>query len=385
VIPRRMTPESDQRSCPNGSLTNWTVSRGESPSRRAKPLTPWLPSSEGISLVGPNGSRKEARLMPGSSGALSALRQALEEVGAKLLVNEPLSAHTSYRIGGPADLFVRVESRDELCRTVALARECQVPYFLLGAGTNILVSDKGIRGLVIGNRARGSSFEVRGGEAILWAEAGALLKDLVEESVRRGLAGLEWAVGIPGTVGGAVVGNAGAYGGYVSDILAQVAILQANGGIQELRAEELGFDYRTSRFKATNREIGAPVPSLAALPVILGAQFKLHPESVEVLQERVAKYTHQRQARQPSEPSAGSVFKRTTQYPAGFLIEQAGLIGKRIGDAQISLKHANFIVNLGEARASDVKALMEAARDAVCKQFGIELELEQELVGEWDG
>ncbi|MFB0536397.1 MAG: UDP-N-acetylmuramate dehydrogenase [Anaerolineae bacterium] len=324
--------------------------------------------------------------MPGSPGPLSALRRALEaEVGDRLLVNEPLSAHTSYRIGGPADLFVAVESQDELCRIVALARECQVPYFLLGAGTNILVSDKGIRGLVIENRARGSRFEILGEVAILWAEAGALLKELAEESVRRGLAGLEWAVGIPGTVGGAVVGNAGAYGGYVSDILTQVAILRTNGGIQELRAEELEFGYRTSRFKAANREIAAAVPRGAALPVILAAQFKLQPGSVEVLRERVAKYTRRREVRQPSEPSGGSVFKRTAQYPAGFLIEQAGLKGKRIGDAQISPKHANFIVNLGQARPSDVKALMDMARDAVLEQFGIELELEQELVGEWNG
>jgi UDP-N-acetylmuramate dehydrogenase len=317
--------------------------------------------------------------MPDSPGVLSALRRALEaEVGDRLPVDEPLSAHTSYRIGGPADLFVRVESQDELCRVVALARECQVPYFLLGAGTNILVSDKGIRGLVIENRARGSRFEVREEGAILWAEAGVLLKDLAEESVRRGLAGLEWSVGIPGTVGGAVVGNAGAYGGYVSDILTQVAILRTNGGIQEIMAEKLEFGYRTSRFKVANRE------REAARPVILAAQFKLQPESVRVLRERVAEYAHRREARQPSEPSAGSVFKRTAQYPAGFLIEQAGLKGKRIGDAQISSKHANFIVNLGQARASEVKALMDRARDAVLKQFGIELELEQELVGEWD-
>jgi len=317
--------------------------------------------------------------MSDSPGILSALRGVLEaEIGDRLLVDEPLSAHTSYRIGGPADLFVRVESQGELCRMVALARECQVPYFLLGAGTNILVSDKGIRGLVIENRARGSRFEVREEGAILWAEAGVLLKDLAEESVRRGLAGLEWAVGIPGTVGGAVVGNAGAYGGYVSDILTQVAVLRTNGGIQEIMAEELEFGYRTSRFKAPNRE------RKAAMPVILAAQFKLQLESVRVLRERVAEYGHRREARQPSEPSAGSVFKRTAQYPAGFLIEQAGLNGKRIGDAQISTKHANFIVNLGQARASEVKALMDRARDAVLKQFGIELELEQELVGEWD-
>jgi UDP-N-acetylmuramate dehydrogenase len=318
--------------------------------------------------------------MARTPGTLSALRQAVEaEVGARLLVNEPLSAYTSYRIGGPADLFVTVESQDELCRMVALARECQVPYFLLGSGTNILVSGKGIRGLVIENRAGGSRFEIRGEEAILWAEAGTLLKDLAGESVQRGLAGLEWAVGIPGTVGGAVVGNAGAYGGYVSDVLTQVTILQVNGEIQESRVEELGFGYRTSCFKGANRE------RRAAMPVILAAQFKLQPESVRALRERVAEYTRQREARQPSEPSAGSVFKRTAQYPAGFLIEQAGLKGKRFGDAQISPKHANFIVNLGEARASDVKALMDMARDAVLKQFGIELELEQELVGEWNG
>jgi UDP-N-acetylmuramate dehydrogenase len=318
--------------------------------------------------------------MPHIPGTLSALQRALEaEIGDGLLVNEPLSAHTSYRIGGPADLFVTVESQDELRRIVALAREYQVPYFLLGAGTNILVSDKGIRGLVVENRARGSRFEARAEEVVLWAEAGALLKDLAEESVRRGLAGLEWAVGIPGTVGGAVVGNAGAYGGYVSDIMTQVAILRANGEIQELKPEEVGFGYRTSRFKAANRE------RKAAMPAILAAQFKLQPESVGVLRERVAEYTRQREARQPSEPSAGSVFKRTAQYPAGFLIEQAGLKGKRIGDAQISPKHANFIINLGKASASDVKALIDMARDAVFKQFGIELELEQELVGEWDG
>jgi UDP-N-acetylmuramate dehydrogenase len=311
---------------------------------------------------------------------LVSLRRALEaEVGVRPLVNEPLSTHTSYRIGGPAELFVTVESQDELCRTVALAKEWQVPYFLLGAGTNILVSDKGIRGLVIKSRARGLKFEVRGGEAILWVEAGALLKDLVWESMRRGLAGLEWAVGIPGTVGGAVVGNAGAYGGYMSDIMTQVAILRADGDIEVLRVEEVRFGYRTSRFKAANRERGA------AMPVILAAQFKLQPESVKVLQERVAEYTRQREARQPSEPSAGSVFKRTDQYPAGFLVEQAGLKGKRIGNAQISPKHANFIVNLGEARASDVKALMDMAQDEVLEQFGIELELEQELVGEWNG
>jgi UDP-N-acetylmuramate dehydrogenase len=174
------------------------------------------------------------------------------------------------------------------------------------------------------------------------------------------------------------VGNAGAYGGYISDVVRKVTVLSADGTMRQLTAKEIGFGYRTSRFKRQGtRDKGQGV--------ILSAEFALHLEPTEVLLERMADYTCRREATQPMEPSGGSVFKRTEQYPAGFLIEQAGLKGVRIGGAQISPKHANFIVNLGGARAADVKALIDLAQERVREQFGLELELEIELIGEWNG
>ncbi len=298
-------------------------------------------------------------------------------LGNKVLVNEPMSLHTSFRIGGPADLYAVATSSQELAELVALAREHEVPYLIIGAGTNILVADKGIRGLVIENKRRIADCGLQGDEVVLYVESGVLLSDLARESVRRGLGGLEWAVGIPGSVGGAIVGNAGAYGRYMSDVVRNVRVLTADGTICELSADEVGFGYRTSRFKVARGE------GRGAREVILSAEFVLHQESPEVLEARMADYTRRREARQPSEPSAGSVFKRTEQYPAGFLIEQAGLKGKRIGNAQISPKHANFIVNLGGAKASEVKALIDLARERVFTEFGIELELEIDLIGEW--
>jgi len=301
------------------------------------------------------------------------LREILSALGHKVLVNEPMALHTSFRIGGPADLYAVATSAQELVELVSLAREHDIPYLIIGRGTNILVSDRGIRGLVIENKTEGFRFEE---DATLRAESGALLRDLALGSARRGLGGLEWAVGIPGSVGGAIVGNAGAYGGYVGDVVRRVTVLAPDGEVRELAARELGFGYRTSRFK--EQGIGD-----RGREVILWAEFALRPEPAEALLERMADYTRRREAKQPTEPSAGSIFKRTEQYPAGFLIEQAGLKGMRIGGAQISPKHANFIVNLGEARASDVKALIDLAREAVYREFGIELELEIELVGEW--
>jgi len=302
--------------------------------------------------------------------SLNEIIAALDE---RVLVNEPMSLHTSFRIGGPADLYAVATSTRELVELVSLARRHDVPYLIIGQGTNILVADKGIRGLVIENRAQGICFE---DDAVLYAESGALLRELALESAQRGLGGLEWAVGIPGSVGGAIVGNAGAYGGYISDVAREVTVLSADGTVRQLTAEEVGFGYRTSKFKGQGtRDKGQEV--------ILSAEFVLRPEPVEVLLERMADYTSRREATQPPEPSGGSVFKRTEQYPAGFLIEQAGLKGVRIGDAQISPKHANFIVNLGRARAAEVKALIDLAQEQVWEQFGLELELEIELIGEW--
>jgi len=290
--------------------------------------------------------------------------------------NELMSLHTSFRIGGPADLYAVAASAQKLVELVSLAREQGIPYLIIGRGTNILVADEGIRGLVIENGGQEISFEDAGGpDAVLYAESGVLLWDLAHESARRGLGGLEWAVGIPGSVGGAVVGNAGAYGWYVGDVMRKATVLTADGTVRELSAAEMGFGYRTSRFKG---QVGQ-----GEQEVILSAEFVLHPEPAQALAEKMADYTRRRGASQPTEPSAGSVFKRTEQYPAGFLIEQAGLKGMRIGGAQISPKHANFIVNLGGARAADVQALIDLAQERVREQFGAELELEIELVGEW--
>jgi len=295
-------------------------------------------------------------------------------LGGKLLQNEPMSLHTSFRIGGPADLYTVAASAQELVELVSLAREQGIPYLIIGRATNILVADEGIRGLVIENGGQEIWFE---DDAVLYAESGALLGDLARESARRGLGGLEWAVGIPGSVGGAIVGNAGAYGCYIDGVTRKATVLAADGTVRELSAAELGFGYRTSRFKGQAGE--------GQQEVILSAEFALRPESAQEPAEKMADHTRRREISQPTEPSVGSVFKRTRQYPAGFLVEQAGLKGTRIGGAQISPKHANFIVNLGGARALDVKALIDLAQEQVREQFGIDLELEIELVGEWNG
>ena len=309
--------------------------------------------------------------------ALQNLRAALQRRwGDRLRVDEPMAEHTSYRIGGPADLYLVAESGDDLAQMVALADEHGVPVFVMGRGTNVLVADAGIRGLVIELRAEQMRWTTRDDETILWAEAGANLREIARTSVARGLAGLEWAVGIPGSVGGAVVCNAGAFGGYRSDVVRRLTILDASG-VREMSAAEAGFGYRTSRFKAGSQAAGRE-------EIILAAEMALRPESVAVLEERVTEYTRRRMERQPAEPSAGSVFKRTAQYPAGFLIEQAGLKGTRRGEAIISPRHANFIINLGRARATDVKALIELAQETVLREFGERLELEIELIGEWE-
>ena len=295
-------------------------------------------------------------------------------LGDKMRQNEPMSLHTSFRIGGPADLYAVATKIQELVEFVSSALEHDIPYFIIGRGTNILMADEGIHGLVIENGVQGMRFQ---DDTVLHAESGALLRDLARESAQRGLGGLEWAVGIPGSVGGAIVGNAGAYGDYVSDVLRKATVLAADGTLHELSARELGFAYRTSKFKKQGIEDRSEV--------ILSAEFMLRPEPARTIAKKMANYTRRREESQPVEPSAGSVFKRTEQYPAGFLIEQAGLKGVRIGGAQISPKHANFIVNLGEAKAADVKALIDLAQEQVRERFGAKLELEIELIGEWNG
>lgn len=291
--------------------------------------------------------------------------------GARLAERASLAPYTTFRIGGMADLLLEVASRDELVQAWRLAHHHEVPCLVLGRGSNVLVADRGVRGLVIINRSADWDLNPTG---VLRVASGALLSTVAEETASRGWGGLEWSVGIPGSVGGAIVGNAGAHGGYMADALQAVTVAEGDD-IRTLPVSELGMGYRTSRFKAT--------PGCNGRPLIVEASFGLRPADSRALAQQMAEWLQWRLERHPREPSAGSVFKRTAQYPAGFLIDQAGLKGRRRGDAQVSEAHANFIVNLGKATASDVRGLAEEVQEIVEARFGVRLELEIEMIGDW--
>jgi len=290
--------------------------------------------------------------------------------------NEPMSEHTTLRIGGPADVYVVAYSVVDLVGAVRVARQVGAPYLLLGEGANLLVADAGIRGVVIENRAQHVFVKCNSSGIIVQAEAGVALAELSRYCTGRGIGGLEWAVDVPGSVGGSLVGNAGAYGGWMSDIVQSATVLTRTNEIVTLLPEQIGFGYRSTRLK----EEGARKQERT---VVLSVVMALRRGAREVLEHKAADYTQRRWARQPVEPSAGSIFKRTADYPAGYLIEKAGLRGLRLGQAQISARHANVIVNLGGAAAQDVKTLMDIARVVVRDRFGQVLEPEIELVGEW--
>jgi UDP-N-acetylmuramate dehydrogenase len=288
-------------------------------------------------------------------------------------LNEPLARHTFYRIGGPADLFFSAESTGELVTAVRLARQSGVTCFILGAGTNILVSDRGVRGLVLENRGRGVTW--REGDDQMWvtAESGASLSRLARQAARQGWAGLTWACGIPGTVGGGVVQNAGAHGRSMVDVLHSVTVLDEQDTTRRVPVEELELVYRGSILKKETTRAW----------VILSAEMALQRGDPAKLTAHMADYDAWRRKHQPVGASCGSVFKNPPGDYAGRLIEAAGLKGERAGRAEISSLHANFIVNTGGAAADDVMALIARTRDAVKRQFGVTLELEIELVGEW--
>jgi UDP-N-acetylmuramate dehydrogenase len=288
--------------------------------------------------------------------------------------SEPLARYTALRVGGPADLLAVAGDIEALRQAVVLAWEQGVPCRILGGGSNVLVGSAGVRGLVVLNRA---SKVVFGGEEV-WAESGGSLSTLAQQCVSRGLAGLEWAAGIPGTVGGAVVGNAGAWGGDVASVLAEARILQCDGRVALWTVERLGYGYRCSALKRT--DTGGTEPERRA--VVLEARFRLKSDDKEILKQHLAEITVRRKASQPRGATCGSVFKNPPGDYAGRLIEAAGLKGTSHGEAVISTVHANFIVNRGSATAADVKALINLARQRVEAQTGVRLELEIELLGE---
>ena len=293
--------------------------------------------------------------------------------GERLREGEPLSRHTSARIGGPADYFVTVDSAGELADAAREAMRQGVRYFVLGAGSNVLVSDRGVRGLVIKNRTSGIAFEDRGDTIIVRAESGVGLPTLARQCVLRGASGLEWAATVPGTVGGAVVGNAGAHGSDMAASLRLATILQGNGEIRDWTNANLKFAYRKSALK--NGERG----------VVLSAELVLTRGDPDEMQARVESLMTRRKRTQPPGASIGSMFKNPPGDSAGRLIEVAGLKGMRIGKAEISPIHANFFVNLGSATARDVYSLISVAQSKVREKIGVELELEIELVGDWGG
>lgn len=308
--------------------------------------------------------------MRANDAVLERLARALEGMGLRPSRDEPLSRHTSFRIGGPADLWVVVPDAARLAEAVSAAQDLEVPTTVLGGGTNVLVSDRGVRGLVARFRASlGRPGAVS--EGLYRVSCGAPLAGLVRWTVRQGLAGLEWAVGIPGTVGGAVLGNAGAYGGCMADVLRRVEVWE-RGQRRWVERGDLAMGYRTTAWKAS------PVR-----PVLLTAEVRLRPAAPDLLRRRAEAFQAERKARQPREPSAGSVFRNLEEAPAGRLIEEAGLKGFRIGDAVVSPIHANYVVNVGSASAQDVWALVQHVQDVVLARFGIHLEPEIERLGEW--
>ena len=293
-----------------------------------------------------------------------------------------LARHTALRIGGPADLLAVAETVPALRQAVTLACEHGVPFRVLGAGSNVLVSDTGVRGLVVLNRAKGITFQPSGGDASggapsVSAESGASLSTVARQSVSRGLAGLEWAATIPGTVGGAVVGNAGAWGGDVASTLVSASVLERGETVVEWHVERFEYNYRSSILK--RRAMPGLLPA-----VVLEAKFSLQQGDRGALETQVADMTARRKASQPPGATCGSVFKNPRGDFAGRLIEAAGLKGVRMGNAEISPVHANFVVNHGDASAADVHALITLARQRVQTQSGITLELEIQLIGDWE-
>jgi UDP-N-acetylmuramate dehydrogenase len=286
----------------------------------------------------------------------------------QILVDEPMSKHTSFRIGGPADVFV-TPSLEQLPEVIKIAKESGVPVTVMGNGSNLLVGDKGIRGLVISFGKEAETLMVEGTKMTLGA--GCMLSKAAAEAARRGLSGLEFASGIPGSLGGAIVMNAGAYGGEIKDVLVSCKVLTPEGEVKKLSAEELELSYRHSCIPEKNY-------------IVLSAELKLNPREEALIREEMADYKSRRIEKQPLEyPSAGSTFKRPEGYFAGKLIQDAGLSGYTVGGAKVSEKHCGFVINAGNATAADVLKLMEDVQDKVFEVFQVKLEPEVKMIGEF--
>lgn len=287
----------------------------------------------------------------------------------RVFTEEAMSQHTTFKIGGPADYFLMPDKGEDVGRVIKICKEKEIPYFILGNGSNLLVGDGGYRGAVIQIYRNMSSVTVEGNE--ITAQAGALLSAVAAAAKNASLTGFEFAGGIPGTIGGAVVMNAGAYGGEMKDVLTEVTVMNAEGDIFTLPTEELELGYRTSIIKTAGY-------------IVLEAKIRLKEGDPEVIRETMKDLTIRRTTKQPLEyPSAGSTFKRPEGYFAGKLIMDSGLAGYQVGGAQVSGKHCGFVINAGDATARDVRTLMDNVRDIVYKKYGVTLEPEVKFLGEF--
>jgi UDP-N-acetylmuramate dehydrogenase len=291
------------------------------------------------------------------------------------------------KVGGRAQHFATVNTVDQLIKVVRWARRVELPYFLLGGGSNMLISDAGIRGLVIHNRCRQVRVDEprccdvpRDERPYLVAESGALMAGVARQSVREALTGLEWAVSVPGTVGGATVGNAGAHGGEIKDSLESALLLDSAGDVVEYSVQDFAYGYRASRLK---QQVALRASFHA---VVLSVNFRLSPGNADEIRARAEQYLQHRRRTQPVEGSLGSTFVNPPGDYAGRLIEAAGLKGARRGGVEVSALHANFIINpggVGKATAADVVALIEYIRESVAVRCGVQLIPEVQFVGEW--
>lgn len=282
--------------------------------------------------------------------------------------NIELAPHTTFKIGGPADYFFVAKTKEDLVKAIKAARKLKLPFFILAGGSNLLISDKGFKGLVIKNQS--SEFKITDSRII--TETGVVLRELVNDSAELGLTGLEWLAGIPGTIGGAVRGNAGAFGKSMADLVKTVEVLEINSKleIKNYKLEDCKFSYRSSIFKKKE--------NLA----ILSIELQLEKGNKKGIEESIKRHLSYRKEKHPLNfPSAGSIFKNPENSSAGKIIEQCGLKGKKTGQAQISEKHANFIINLGGAKAEDVLELINLIKQEVKEKIGVELEEEIKILG----
>lgn len=286
----------------------------------------------------------------------------------KILFDEPMKNHTSFKIGGPADVLIIPEREEEIVNAIRFCRENQIKYFIMGNGSNLLVKDTGIRGAVIKVANGFDRIEVIGERVI--CQSGALLSKVAKYALKHSLTGFEFASGIPGTIGGAIAMNAGAYGGEMKDVVSKVKAIDRNNNIVELTNADMNFRYRGSLVGDENL-------------IVLGVELNLQKGDYSSIEAKMKDLTERRVSKQPLEyPSAGSTFKRPEGYFAGKLIEDAGLRGVRYGDAQVSEKHCGFVINVGEATFDHVITLIRMIQKVVYDKFNVKLEPEVKIIGD---